>query len=69
MPGYRRAYRAARRLAPLALEAYRRWDRLSDEEKERYRRRAKQYANQAVSLARDATSRTAGQLRKRRRGR
>jgi hypothetical protein len=32
----RRAVQTARRLYPLALEAYRRWQRLSPEEKERY---------------------------------
>jgi hypothetical protein len=58
MPGYRRAYKAARRLYPLALAAYRRWDQLSDAEKQRYKRQAKEYAGQAVSLARDAASRT-----------
>ena len=35
-----RVARTARRLAPFAMEAYRRWERLSPEEKERYRRRA-----------------------------
>lgn len=34
-----RVARTARRVAPLALEAYRRWDRLSDAEKERYKER------------------------------
>ena len=58
MPGYRRAYRTARRLYPLALEAWRRWDRLSDEEKQRYLRQAREYASQAAKLARDAASRT-----------
>jgi hypothetical protein len=36
-----RAVRAARRIAPLALEAWRRWERLPEEEKERYRQRAR----------------------------
>ena len=36
-----RAARAARRLAPFALEAWRRWERLPDAEKERYRQRAR----------------------------
>jgi hypothetical protein len=73
MPGYRRAYRAARRLYPLALEAWRRWDKLSDSEKERYKRQAKRYADEALRLARDAASRAprrangSGSTRKRRR--
>jgi hypothetical protein len=57
MPGYRRAYRTARRLYPLMLEAWRRWDRLSDAEKERYKQQAKGYATEAARLARDAASR------------
>jgi hypothetical protein len=35
-----RAAKAARRLAPFALEAWRRWERLPEEEKARYRERA-----------------------------
>jgi hypothetical protein len=31
--------RGARRLAPVAIEAYRRWERLTPAEKERYRKR------------------------------
>lgn len=64
MPGYRRAYKAARRVYPLAVAAYHRWDSLSDEEKERYKAQAKRYANQAAGYAgqaahyaRDAASR------------
>jgi hypothetical protein len=57
MPGYARAFRAARRLYPLARQAWRRWDDLSDAEKERYKRQAKRYANEAVRLAREAASR------------
>jgi hypothetical protein len=34
----------ARRGWPLALEAYRRWDRMSPEEKERYKSQARRYA-------------------------
>lgn len=39
-----RAARAARRLYPLALAAYRRWQSLPPEEQERYRAMARQYA-------------------------
>lgn len=38
------ARRAARRLYPLALMAYERWQKLSPEEKERYRRQVREYA-------------------------
>jgi hypothetical protein len=50
-----RAARAARRLWPVALMAYERWQSLSPEEKERYRRQAQQYAargRRAVEQAR-----------------
>ena len=39
-----RAMRTARRLAPFAAEAYRRWQSLTPEQKERYRQMARQYA-------------------------
>jgi hypothetical protein len=35
---------SARRLWPVALEAWRRWDQLSPQQKERYRRMAAEYA-------------------------
>jgi hypothetical protein len=38
-----RAVRMARRIAPLAAEAYRRWNALTPAEKERYKRRAREY--------------------------
>jgi hypothetical protein len=56
MPGYRRAYKTAKRLVPLALEAYRRWDNLSDKEKERYKQQAMRYSKQALAYAREAAS-------------
>jgi hypothetical protein len=56
MPGYRRAYKSAKRLYPLFLEAYRRWDKLSDEDKARYREQAMRYSKQAFAYARDAAS-------------
>lgn len=40
-----RARRYARRLTPLAMEAYRRWQALSPEEKERYKNQARGYAD------------------------
>ena len=57
MPGYRRAYKTARRLYPLMLAAYKRWDSLSDEEKQRYLEQAKRYSRQASAYARDAAAR------------
>lgn len=38
-----RVIKVARRVAPIAAELYRRWDNLSPAEKERYKRRARQY--------------------------
>jgi hypothetical protein len=58
MPGYRRAYRTAKRVWPLALAAKKRWDSLEDHEKELYKERARKYAAVAGSYARDAASRT-----------
>ena len=57
MPGRRqpeparfaRVTRTARRMWPLAIEAWRRWDRLPPHEKERYRRMASDYAAKARS--------------------
>ena len=46
--------RGAKRAAPLLAEVYRRWERLSPEEKERYRKRA-----------RDTTERARKRLRRR----
>jgi hypothetical protein len=44
-----RVRQTARRVWPLALEAWRRWDRLPPHEKERYRRMASEYAKKAQS--------------------
>ena len=66
MPGYRRAYKTARRLYPLMLAAYKRWDSLSEAEKQRYIDQAKTYSRQASSYARQAAARTARNKRKRR---
>jgi hypothetical protein len=58
MPGYRRAYKTARKLYPLMLAAYQRWDQLSDAEKERYKEQAKRISRQAYAYARDAAAST-----------
>ena len=52
----RRAVRMAKMIYPLALAAYRRWDRLSPREKERYKQQARQYAHQSAHYARLAAS-------------
>jgi hypothetical protein len=52
----RRGLRAAKRLYPFAIAAYRRWDRLSPKEKERYKKAAQQYAKQGAGYARQAAS-------------
>ena len=56
MATYRAAWRTAKKLYPLALAAWRRWDQLSDAEKERYKRQAKRYAEQSATYARRAVS-------------
>ena len=47
-----RVKHTARRVWPLALEAWRRWDRLPPREKERYKRMASDYAGRARSRGR-----------------
>jgi hypothetical protein len=56
-------------VAPLAAEAYRRWNQLSPEEKERYKARARQYAARGQDIGRQALLRAeqAQQQRKKRR--
>ena len=39
-----RAVYMAKRVTPLALEAYRRWQKLTPEQKERYTKMAREYA-------------------------
>jgi hypothetical protein len=62
MPGFRQAYKLAKRMTPVAVEAYRRWDRMSPEEKERHRKRAMA----AAARARDVARVSAERVRKRR---
>ena len=47
------AVRGAKRVAPIVMEAYRRWDRLSPQEKERYKQRVRS----AATTARDRVRR------------
>jgi TRAP-type C4-dicarboxylate transport system substrate-binding protein len=66
MAGLPRAARTARRLWPVALALYRRWDSLPPEQKERYRRMARENAQRS----REAAVRSAQVARERlRRGR
>lgn len=64
MPGYRRAYKTAKRLYPLVLMAYRRWDQMSEEEKARYREQMKRYSLQAYGYARLAAQKAPKRKRK-----
>ena len=52
-----RAAKTARRLYPLAVAAYQRWQALSDEEKERYKARARAMATRGQQIGKDAYSR------------
>ncbi len=49
--GVARATRTAKRLWPLALEGYRRWQNLSPQQKERYMAQARNAADRARRLA------------------
>lgn len=56
MPPVVRLLRTARRLSPVALEAYRRWQAMTPEERDRYRQMARGYADRgrtAVDRARE----------------
>jgi hypothetical protein len=44
---YRAAARLAKRGVPVAIELYRRWQSLTPEQRERYLRMAREYANRA----------------------
>jgi hypothetical protein len=46
------AVRGAKRVAPIVVEAYRRWDRLSPAEKERYKQRVRSAAKSASDRVR-----------------
>jgi hypothetical protein len=60
-----KAVKTARRVAPLAAEAYRRWNRLSPAEKERYKAQARMYAQRGQDIGREAIRRAEEQRRKR----
>ena len=52
-----RAARAARRLYPVAIAAYERWQSLTPEQKERYKKRARGYAERGRRAAEQARKR------------
>jgi hypothetical protein len=54
MPSFIPAWRAARRLTPVAVELYRRWDRLTPDEKARHRERVMKAADRVRDAARTA---------------
>jgi hypothetical protein len=65
-----RAARLARRAYPLAVAAYNRWQALSDEEKERYKQRARAVAARGRQIGGDALARAqSARGRPRKRGR
>ena len=57
MPPVTRLLRTARRLSPVALEAYRRWQSMTPEEKERYRQMARNYTDRGRTAATRARER------------
>ncbi|CAA9513199.1 MAG: hypothetical protein AVDCRST_MAG45-2033 [uncultured Solirubrobacterales bacterium] len=65
VPPRRGLGRGARRLAPFALEAWRRWQALSPEEKERYRAMARRYADRGRGIGRGAVDRARDRRRPR----
>ena len=57
MPSPLVAARAARRLYPVAMMAYRRWQSMTPEEKERYRLMARRYAERGRGIVDQARAR------------
>jgi hypothetical protein len=64
-----RVIKVARRLAPVAAEAYRRWNQLTPEEKERYKARARLYAQRGQDIGRQALAQAERQRRQRKKRR
>ena len=54
---YRAAARLARRGVPIAIELYRRWQQLTPEQRERYLKMAREYANKAADAYADRRGR------------
>jgi hypothetical protein len=57
MPGARVAWKYGRRLYPLAIAAWRRWDQMPQHEKDRYRAMAGEYAKRGRTAATGAMQR------------
>jgi hypothetical protein len=55
--GGMRVIKVARRMTPVAIEAYRRWNNLPPEERERYKARAREYAARGQVIGREALAR------------
>ncbi|HEX8744371.1 MAG TPA: hypothetical protein VF712_14675 [Thermoleophilaceae bacterium] len=69
LAGGLRVIRVARRVAPVAAEAYRHWNNLSPAEKERYKQRARTYAARGQAIGREAMLRAERMQQQRRRKR
>ena len=54
---YRAAAQLARRGVPIAIELYRRWQELTPEQRERYLKMARQYADRANAAVRQRRGR------------
>lgn len=61
--GLTRATAAGRRAWPFVIMAWERWQALSEEDRERYRRRAREYADRGRRALEDARSRGSGRRR------
>jgi hypothetical protein len=57
---FARVRNAARRMWPVALEAWRRWDQLPPKQKERYKRQASEYAGRGRKALADRRARRGG---------
>ena len=60
-----RAAKMARRVAPLAAEAYRRWNALPPAEKERYKQRARDAGARGQAIVQEAIRRAEEQRKRR----
>ena len=58
-----RVVQMAKRMSPVALEAYRRWQNLTPEQKERYARMAREYAGRGRHAFEQAQRRRGGRRR------
>jgi hypothetical protein len=61
--GLGRATAAGRRAWPVVIMAWERWQALSEEDRARYRRRVREYADRGRRAVEDARSRRSGRRR------